>query len=149
MRGFSSESVEVPYLSCCGGYCRDIPELCIDIEEADTQIIPHALYAVEHGIQRLVVLSPDADVFVLFYWDVLYEKGLYKMWLKAGNGNYTKYIPIHFLASEKGPDLYKAHPAVHTLTGCDHTGKVGTKQAALKANPVGTGTMKLREQNHI
>ena len=70
--GFSSEFVEVAYLSCCDGYCRDIPELCIDIEEADTQIIPHALYAVEHGIQRLMVLSPDTDVFVLFYWDVLY-----------------------------------------------------------------------------
>ena len=56
--GFSSESVEVSCLSCCDGYCRDIPELCIDIEEADTQIIPHALYAVEHGI---VVLSPDTE----------------------------------------------------------------------------------------
>ena len=77
--GFSSESVEVPCLSCCDGYCRKIPELCIDIEEADTQIIPHVLYAVEHGIQRLVVLPPDTDVFVLFYWEVLYEKGLYEM----------------------------------------------------------------------
>ena len=62
---FSSESVEVPCFYCCDGYCRDIPELCIDIEEADTRIIPHALHAVEHGLQRLVVLSPDTDVFVL------------------------------------------------------------------------------------
>ena len=77
--GFSSESVKVPCLSCCDGYCRNIQELCIDIEEADTQIIPHALYVVEHGIQRLMVLPPDTDVFVLFYWDVLYEKGLYEM----------------------------------------------------------------------
>ena len=136
--GFSSESVEVPCLSCCDGYCRDIPELCIDIEEADTRIIPHALHAVEHGIQRRVVLSPDTDVFVLllFYWDVLHEKGLYELWLKAGSGNSTKYIPIHSLASDKGPDLCKVLPAVHTLTGCDYTSKVGTKQAALKANPV-------------
>ena len=85
----------------------------------------------EHGIQRPVVLSPDTDVFVLFYWDVLYE-----MWLKAGSANYTKYIPIHSLASDKGPDLYKVHPSVHTLTGCYYTSKVGTKQAALKVNPV-------------
>ena len=72
MSGFSSQSVEVPCLFWCDGYCRDIPELCIDIEETDTQIILHALYAVEHGIQRLMVLSPETDVFVLFYWDVLY-----------------------------------------------------------------------------
>ena len=87
----SSESVEVPCLSCCDGYSRDIPELCIDIEEGDTRIISYALHAVEHGIQRLVVLSPDTDVFelLLFYWDVLHEKGLYELWLKVGSGNFT------------------------------------------------------------
>ena len=90
----------------------------------------------EHGIQRLVVLFPDTDVIVLFYWDVLYEKDLYEMWLKAGSANYTKYIPIYYLASDKGPDLYKVHPAVHTLTGCDYTRNIGTKHAALKTNPL-------------
>ena len=78
MSDFSSESVEVSCLSCCDGHCWDIPELCIDIEEAETRIITLALHAVEHGIQRLVVLSPDTDVFVLvlFYWDVLHENDL-------------------------------------------------------------------------
>ena len=45
-------------------------------------------------------------------------------------------LPIHSLASDKGPDLCKVLPAVHSLTGCDYTSKVGTKQAAFKANPV-------------
>ena len=149
--GFSN-NLEVLCLSCCDGYCIDIPELCIDIEEADTQIIPHTLHAVEHGIQRLVVLSPDTDVFVLllFYWDVLHENGLYELWLKAGNENSTKYIPKHSLASDKGPDLCKLITTVHTLTGCDYTSKVGTKQVTLKVNPADSDlTMKLREQNHI
>ena len=84
MSGFSSESVEVPCLSCCDGYCRDIPELCIDIEETDTQIIPPCLICC--GARN-----------TMFYWDVLYEKGLYEMWLNAGCGNYTKYIPIYSL----------------------------------------------------
>ena len=60
----------------------------------------------------------------------------------------TKYIPIHYLASDKGTDLCKVLPAVITLTGCDYTSKVGTKQAALKANPVvkmDLLTMTLRE----
>ena len=151
--GFSRESVEVPCLYCRDGYCRDIPDLCIDIEEADTRIIPHAVHVVEHGIHRLVVLSPDTDVYVLliFYLDVLYEKGLYELWLKAGSGNSTKYIQIYYLTSDKRTDLCKVLRAVITLTGCDYTSKVGTKQAALKAHPVAEMdlTMMLREQNHI
>ena len=58
------------------------------------------------------------------------------MWLKAGSGNYTKCIPIYYIASDKGPDVCKVHPAVHTLTGCDYTSTFGTKQVALKANSV-------------
>ena len=57
--GFSSEASEVSCISCCDGYCKNIPELCLNIEEADTRIIPHALHAVDNGIKRLVVLSTD------------------------------------------------------------------------------------------
>ena len=41
--------------------------------------------------------------------------------------NIFQYILLHQI---------KVLPAVHTLTGCDYTSKVGTKQAALKANPI-------------
>ncbi|KAK7072864.1 hypothetical protein SK128_004652, partial [Halocaridina rubra] len=46
------------------------------------------------------------------------------------------HIPIHSLASDKGPDLCKILPAVNILTGCDYTSKVETKHAAHIANPV-------------
>ncbi|MGH0161150.1 UNVERIFIED_CONTAM: hypothetical protein FKN15_040624 [Acipenser sinensis] len=35
------------------------------IEEADQCIVPHANWAVEHGVQRVVILSNDTDVVVL------------------------------------------------------------------------------------
>jgi len=34
-----------------------------------------------------------------------------------------------------GRGLHQVLPVVHTLTGCDYTGKFCTKHAALKANP--------------
>ena len=43
------------------------------------------------------------------------------------------YIP---LLKHPGLDLCKVLPAVHMLTGCDYTSKVGTKPPALKADPV-------------
>ena len=35
-----------------------------------------------------------------------------------------------------GSDLTSLLPALHCLTGCDTTSKIGTKKAAMKANPV-------------
>ena len=134
MSGFSGESC----MSCCSGSCDEVPELCIDIEEADSRIIPHALHAVKDGLERIVVLSADTDVFVLllYYWDTLHVEGLNELWMKAGVRDSTRHIPIHSLAFRIGFDLCKVIPAVHTQTGCDYTSKVGTKPAALKANPL-------------
>ena len=55
--------------------------------------------------------------------------------MRGGVANSTRYIPIHTLAQRLGIDVCKVLPAVHTLTGCDTTSKVGTKAAALKVNP--------------
>ena len=38
-------------------------------------------------------------------------------------------------ANRIGKELCYLLPLVHTLTGCDYTSKVGTKHAALIANP--------------
>lgn len=134
MSGFSDE----PCMSCCSGSSDEVSELCLDIEEADSRIIPHALHAVKHGVERIVVLSADTDIFVLllYYWQTLQVQGLFELWMKAGVRDSTRHIPIHLLASRIGLDLCKVLPAVHTLTGCDYTSKVGTKPAAIKANPL-------------
>lgn len=114
-------------------------ELHSNIEEADVRLIPHAVHATQSdfNINRIVVLSNDTDVIVLhiYFWNMLHNQGLKELWVKAGLGDTTRYIPIHTLANKLGQDLCKVLPAVHNLTGSDYTSKFGTKAASLKANP--------------
>ena len=56
------------------------------------------------------------------------------LWVRAGVGDTTRYIPVHILAPRIGQELCYLLPLVHTLTGCDHTSKVGIKYAALNVN---------------
>ena len=51
--------------------------------------------------------------------------------MRAGVGDSTRYIPLH-LISERKPELFSVLPAIHILTGCYTTSKVGTKLSALK-----------------
>jgi len=101
--------------------------------------VSHTMHAVNQGNKRIVVLSTDTDVFVLlvymYYWRELMTEGLEELWMKAGVGNSTRFIPIHILSLRIGPGLCKVLPSIHMLTGCDYTSKVGTKLAALTTNP--------------
>ena len=65
----------------------------------------------------------------------LSQKGLKELWVRAGVGDTTRYIPLHTLYEWQGSELCKVLPALHSLTGCDTTSRVGTKKAALKTNP--------------
>ena len=114
----------------------EMPDLCPDVKEADIRIIPHAMHAVRSGVQRIVALSGDTDVFVLLmlYWGILHSEGLKEFWIRACVGD-TRYIPVHILAPRIGQELCYLLPLVHTLTGCDYTSKVRTNYAALNANP--------------
>lgn len=134
---FSGASDSATCKGVMDGNSAEIPDLCPEVEEADARIIPHAMHAVRSGIQRIVVLSGDTDVFVLLmhYWDILHSEGLRELWIRAGVGDSTRYIPVHILAPKIGKELCYLLPLVHTLTGCDYTSKVGTKHAALNANP--------------
>ena len=66
----------------------EMPDLCPNIEEVDTRIIPHAMHAVKSGTQRIVALSGDTDVFILLmhYWSILHSEGLKELWIRAGVG---------------------------------------------------------------
>ena len=44
---------------------RDVPELSSWLEEADSRIIPHVNWSVEHGCQRMLVFSNDTDTICL------------------------------------------------------------------------------------
>ena len=145
----SKAQVVVSYFngtSCFGSKCisvedgvvSSIPELDQEIEEADERIIPHVMHSVKCGIQSVVVLSGDSDVFVLLmhYWHAFYLGGLKELWIRIGIADTTRLVPIHILAPKVGESLCFILPLVHTLTGCDYTSKIGTKHAALLADPV-------------
>ena len=96
-------------------------------------LVPHAIHATQTGAKRLVILSGDTDVMVLaLYFNTdLKTNGLSELWVRAGVGDSTRYITLH-LVFEMNPEFCSVLPAIHILTGCDTTSKVGTKISALK-----------------
>ena len=125
----------------CEGFFSDssatAPVIDATLEEADVKIISHSFHAVWNGVTRVVILSSDDDAMVLelYYWDYQKKCGLKELWMRAGIGNTTRYIPLRALAMKVGTDKCKVLIALHHLTGCDSTSKFGTKAAGLKANP--------------
>lgn len=115
----------------------DVLELNIDVEEADSRIVPHAMHVITYFIQRIIVVSADTDVFILllFYLNEFKTNNLEGLWVKAEVGDTTRFISIHILAKKMGYGLCRVLPAIHTLTGCDYTSKIGTKHSALMVDP--------------
>ncbi|KAG1675185.1 hypothetical protein GQR58_014808 [Nymphon striatum] len=77
----SAMGVAPDILLCVSIYMDEInplPELDVEIEEADVRLIPHVLHAANHGSTRIVILSNDTDVMVLalHYWDIFKHHGL-------------------------------------------------------------------------
>ena len=111
-----------------------IPELDLQLEEADLRIMPHALNAAVDGMSTIILLSNDTDILVamLYFVREIKAHGGQTIWMRGGVGNTTRYIPIHTLATKMGPPLCKIIPAIHALTGTDATSKFGTKAASVK-----------------
>ncbi len=109
------------------------------MEEADLRIIPHAVNCAKNGIERIAILSADADVLALttHHYRTITNSGnnLSELWIRVGSADKVRYLPIHKLAIKLGAPRCRVLPAVHALTGMDTTSKFGTKAAGLKANP--------------
>ena len=105
----------------------------LTIEEADVRLVSHAIHATQTGAKRLVILSGDTDVMVLatYFNTDLKTNGLSELWMRAGVGDSIRYIPLPLIFKRK-PELCSVLPALHILTGCYTTSKVGTKLPALK-----------------
>ena len=117
------------------GQIAHVPELfCNMKDEADDRIIMHLYDGDRKGYQSAMVISSDTDVFV----SVLYHLGqsftnIRKLYIKVGCTNrLKKIIPLHLIIPALPSELLKSLPAVHALTGCDSTSKVGTKTAIFK-----------------
>ena len=58
-----------------------------------------------------------------------------KLWFRTGVKNKRRYVPMHDILSAIGPELCKALPALHAMTGCDSTSAlsgIGKKTALRK-----------------
>ena len=126
-----------PCMSIWQDTVDSVQELDIQLEEADVRMIPHAMHAVKQGARRVVLLSNDTDVMViaLHFLNLLKAHGLQELWIRAGVGNTTRYVPLHTLGEKLGSSITSTLIALHHLTGCDSTSKFGTKAAALESSP--------------
>lgn len=119
---------------------RPIPDLFSSQEEADTRIVLHCLFISKQSppIDRIVVRSPDTDVFLLLlsFADPI-EKSLV---FDTGSGNNRRLINVSQLASSMPPCLADAILGLHAFTGSDTTSCFAGKG---KVRP-----LKLLKQNH-
>ena len=115
---------------------REVPELSSWLEEADSRIVPHINWSVEHGCQRMLVFSNDTDTICLLlrYLSTFQYKGLQELLVEYGKPR--RMIPIHKIKARIGEDLSRNVIKAHILTGCDQISKVGTKYASLVFDPV-------------
>ena len=72
------------------------------------RLVPHAIHATQTGAKRLVILSGDTDVMVLtLYFNTgLKTNGLHELWMHAGVGDSTRYIPLHLIYERKQELVY-------------------------------------------
>ena len=119
------------------GYRTQLNDLNSNIEEADLRLVPHIQHAIEQGKQRVVIASNDTDVFalVLYYTEKFLTDGAKEIWLMFGVGDRVRFLPMHTFFAKLGALKCKVIFKAHILSGCDITSKIGTKTAALKANP--------------
>ena len=83
---------------------------------------------------RTYLSSGDTDVFVclLYHFTVNWRDfGLQELWLVHNSGVKRSILPLHDICTAQGDELTLCLPALHALTGCDTTSKIGTKLAAL------------------
>lgn len=134
----STDEEEWQCIRIQGGKITPLPHMQDSYEEADMRIPMHVLDSLKAGHTTCVVISNDTDVIValLYHCPVFIQNGLEQLWVRAGVGDTTRYVPLHTLHRCLGHDLCSVLPALHSLTGSDITSKVGTKKAALKAEPV-------------
>lgn len=94
---------------------RDIKLLQATHEEADTRVILHALDAARQPYERTLIVCRDTDVLVLL---IHFQQQLTnEIWFQSGTAKQRKYVAVHDITLS--PQLRKAIPAFHALTGCD------------------------------
>ena len=110
------------------------PRLHCTHEDADYRILFHLSHGVKFEKYSIVkIASSDTDVFVSSTYHFVKYFGLEKLWFIMGKSSKRIILPIHEAADVLKSDVVYILPAVHALTRCDTTSKIGNKCAALQA----------------
>ena len=132
---YLSDVIDEKAIKLKNGQVIEVPQLSSTLEEADERLFIHVNHAVkETHAENLLITSSDTDVFVCavhFYNRVFKANGLKELWTLSGKGQTTRYIPVHDLCEIVNKEIIEVLPAIHSLSGCDTTSKVGTKHGAL------------------
>ncbi len=113
------------------------PHLQSTFEEADFRIPFHVLDSVQNGHTACIIISNGTDVIISLLYHVrqFLQHNLTRLWVRAGVGDSTRHIPLHKLFHRLGNPLCAVLPAIHSLTGCDISSKVGTKKSGINCKP--------------
>lgn len=105
--------------------------------EADTRIIFHVNeLQLRHTDLQIIVESPDTDVFILLlsHYKNFYSKPF--IWFYTGRTDkkidHRRFIPIHKLYEDLGPQKSSALITLHAVSGCDTVSSfhyIGKKKA--------------------
>ena len=72
-----------------------------------------------NNITKIRIRTIDTDVPVIATAHFNDIPGLEELWISYGKGNSSKYIPIHQIAQQLGPNKCRGLLGFHSLTGCD------------------------------
>ena len=106
-----------------------------DHERADERILFHINHAIQtEHYTKIVVAATDTDIFIslLYHYHQWVYANLKEMCVLYGQGLSTRALSIPKISDMLESYVFSVLPAVHTLSGCDSTSKIGGKKTAMK-----------------
>lgn len=90
-------------------------------EEADSRIFTHALHAAKQQMKSVLIKACDTDILVVAVnvFATLHNAGLERLWVEFGQGQSIRWLPIHDMVVNLGPEKSSGMLFFHAFTGCD------------------------------
>ena len=117
-------------------------------EEADDRMMFHITHGCNNGIESVRVVSPDSDVFCSLVYHFKHTWSLNELYMRLGRGRTKRTVAIHSVVQKVDEIIVSNLPAIHALSGCDTTSKVGLKLACLN-KPVDLSLIHNFGKNHL
>ena len=88
-------------------------------EESDSRMLLHVADAMHHGFKCIMIRTNDSDVVAISIFCFPSLTSINELWIAIGTGKNFRYLPIHIMSQQLGPDKCMALPFFHAFTGCD------------------------------